>query len=116
MNLLRGRLTGNGAGDVSEGVTLKLDVRPGEAERAVMAGIRPEDVEIAPTGSGHPRLAVDAVEVLGTDSMIHGRFGGGTMTVHVAGSANVSPGDVVPLIVPQHPISLFDAGTGARID
>jgi len=116
MNLLPGRLEGNGGVDIAEGVSLALAKPVGEAGRAVLAGVRPEHVEIARPGGGHPKLAVDAVELLGADSMIHGRLGGGAMTVRVAGSPPVSAGDFVPLVVPPHRISLFDAASGMRVD
>jgi sn-glycerol 3-phosphate transport system ATP-binding protein len=115
MNLLPGRLTSEGV-DISGGVTLALERKPQQAGRAVFAGIRPEHVGIAQIAGDRPGLIVDAVEVLGADSMVHGRLGGGTMTVRVAGSATVSPGAVVPLAVPPNCISLFDAASGARID
>ena len=113
MNLLPGWLTAGGV-DVGEGVTLPLDRPVAEAGRAVLAGIRPEHAAIV--DDGHPKLAVSAVEILGADSMVHGRLGGGTLTVRVPGSAAWFADDILPLSLPADRINLFDAGTGERIE
>jgi ABC-type sugar transport system ATPase subunit len=115
MNLLPGRMAGEGV-DIGEGVTLPLDKPAGQAGRAVLAGIRPEHVTIAAADDGHPKLAIDAIEILGADSMVHGRLGGGTMTVRVSDSVASAIGDVVPLCLSADRISLFDAATGERIE
>jgi sn-glycerol 3-phosphate transport system ATP-binding protein len=115
MNLLPGRMAGEGV-DIGEGVTLPLDKPANQAGRAVLAGIRPEHVTIAAADGGHPKLAIDAIEILGADSMVHGRLGGGTMTVRVSDSVASAIGDVVPLCLSADRISLFDAATGERIE
>jgi sn-glycerol 3-phosphate transport system ATP-binding protein len=114
MNLMPGRPTQGGV-DVGEGVVLPLGGAAPEAGRAVLAGIRPEHVAIVSAASDHLKLTVDAVEMLGADSMIHGRLGGAAMTMRVPGSAAVSVGEVVPISVPGDRVSLFDAASGERL-
>jgi sn-glycerol 3-phosphate transport system ATP-binding protein len=118
MNLLPGRLNGDGAAvELPGGNTLPL-ARPsaGAGGRAVMLGVRPEHVTVAREGQGALTLAVDLVEALGADTVVYGALGGNSgLTVRLPGAMRVAEGDRLPLAVPAESIHLFDAESGARL-
>ena len=78
----------------------------------VTIGVRPEHVLLAPTGIP---LAVDLVEPLGSETLIHGRMPDGTlMLVKLAGAAAISSAvNAAPDATMLH---VFDRDQGARIE
>ena len=74
-------------------------------------GIRPEDVSISE--SGELELAVDVVEHLGNETIVHGHLiDGQEITARIGGQARVAAGDVLPLKAAVDRVMLFDvAGT-----
>jgi sn-glycerol 3-phosphate transport system ATP-binding protein len=118
MNMLGGRLAGNGfmAGS-GESVRFHVPVAPPASDgRAVTLGIRPEHVELA---SHQPmfELSVDFVEALGADTLVHGHLGAeAPLTVRLPGITRVAAGDIVPLTVPPERLHFFDAQSGARLN
>jgi sn-glycerol 3-phosphate transport system ATP-binding protein len=115
MNLLPARLDGAGAAVALDGAALRLGrARAGEGGREVTLGIRPE--HIAPDPGGALSLAVELVEALGADTLIHGKLAqGGDLTVRLPGTARVTEGDRIALGVPPEAIHLFDPAGGARL-
>jgi sn-glycerol 3-phosphate transport system ATP-binding protein len=81
---------------------------------AVTLGIRPEHLTL---GGGELTLAVDLVEPLGSETLVHGRVVGRddeAITVKVPGA--VMPSERVTVGVQAGQAHVFDAGTGKRID
>jgi sn-glycerol 3-phosphate transport system ATP-binding protein len=113
MNLVEGRIDASGV--VVGNCVLPLERTPGEAGRAVLVGLRPEHLEMA--ADGPLPLAVELLERLGADTIVHGRLGGdGTvLTARAAGTINPSLGEVLRFAVRSEQIHLFDRASGARI-
>jgi sn-glycerol 3-phosphate transport system ATP-binding protein len=112
MNLLRATLDEGGTGaTLAAGGTLRFDQpRPGPAGRPLIVGIRPEHVTL---GGGLP-MAIELVEPLGSETVLHGTLPGGeAMAVRVQGAAPVT-GGVMPVSLVQ-PLHVFEAESGTRI-
>jgi sn-glycerol 3-phosphate transport system ATP-binding protein len=78
----------------------------------VTIGIRPEQVRLDP--SGLP-LAVDLVEPLGSETLIHGRLADGTrLVVKLAGPG--LPEGPVAVTFPADALHVFDAVSGRRLE
>ena len=94
----------------TEGFELPLD-RTVAAREAIL-GIRPEHFEEQPAnGMPSVRLAVDIVEVLGSDQLLYGSVGGNRLVARVSAQLPVRSGDTVTLGLPRHSIHLFDRET-----
>jgi sn-glycerol 3-phosphate transport system ATP-binding protein len=121
MNLVAAEMDAGGSGLVLDGGTeLALHAAgPPEAGRPVTLGIRPEHLGLANDGWGDLELVVTAVEILGADTLAHGRVGTGdgavSMIARLPGSARVAIGDRLPLSVEAGMAHLFDRESGRRI-
>jgi sn-glycerol 3-phosphate transport system ATP-binding protein len=112
MNLLPGKLAADGI-DLGD-IMLPLEARPGELGSPVIAGLRPEHLELA--ADGPIRLRTELLERLGADTIVHGRLTDDTRIVaRAAGSANLPLGETVRLAARPEHIHLFDRGTGRRL-
>ena len=62
-------------------------------------------------------LAMDVVEQLGADTIVHGHFGTSStdLTVRLPGVRHLQPGEVLPLSVKSDHVHLFDAENGVRL-
>jgi sn-glycerol 3-phosphate transport system ATP-binding protein len=112
MNLLEGRLDG---GAVAIGDCIMPIGQMAAHGRAVLVGLRPEHLELAPDGP--LPLAVELLERLGADTIVHGKLGGaGTVvTARAAGTVNPPLGETLRFAVRPEHIHLFDAESGARL-
>jgi len=113
MNLVEGRIDASGV--VVGNCVLPVERPLDEAGRGVTVGLRPEHLELA--GDGPLPLAVELLERLGADTIVHGRLGGDgvVLTARAAGTINPPLGEVLRFAVRPDQIHLFDQGTGARI-
>jgi multiple sugar transport system ATP-binding protein len=78
------------------------------------AGIRPEHFEVG-NGGGEAvslRAAVDVVEFLGNEELLHVRVGEHDVVAIVGAAHRIRPGDTVELSVPVDKIHLFDQSEG----
>ena len=81
------------------------------ANGAVTVGIRPEHVTIDPAGLA---LAVELVEPLGSETLVHGRLPDGTpMLAKLPGAPPV--GEALQVALPSDALHLFDGGDGRRL-
>ncbi len=114
MNLLRARVAGGRA--VAGGVALPLPAVAGLDEgREITWGVRPEHVVLA-SGPGDAEVAVDLVEALGADTLVHARLAdGGALTLRLPGGTRVREGDRLRIDLPQAALHAFDAASGRRI-
>ncbi len=115
MNCVPARLAEDRASVLLDGLRLPLP-RPLAAVggTAVIAGVRPEHLE--PDAEGPLALDVDWVEILGADTIAHGRIAGDArICVRLPGGTRVVAGDRLPLSVPPARLHLFDPGSGRRI-
>jgi sn-glycerol 3-phosphate transport system ATP-binding protein len=113
MNFLSGRLVREGtAVQLDSGLLVPLQGR--HAGDSVTLGIRPEHLTLGGYGL---TLAVDLVEPLGSETLIHGRIVGrdaDAVVVKVAGA--VVPSETVTVAVQNDQAHVFDGTTGARIE
>ncbi len=116
MNFLPGRVA-DGHIMLDGGAALPLTpgsvVAPG---RAVTVGLRPEHFAVEGAAVSL-NLAVDLVEMLGADTIIHGKVEGAGPSVlaRLPGTARVAAGHRVPLTIAPEQIHLFDAASGKRV-
>jgi sn-glycerol 3-phosphate transport system ATP-binding protein len=91
---------------------------PGESGRSLTLGLRPEHLALAPAEAAQA-LHVDAqlIEALGADTVVHGRIAGNGagLTVRLAGTVSVAPGDRLSVLVDTQRLHLFDSGSGQRL-
>jgi sn-glycerol 3-phosphate transport system ATP-binding protein len=113
MNLVEGRLDGTRV--VIGNCTLPVEHPAGETGRAVLAGLRPEHLELA--DGGPLPLTIELLERLGADTIVHGKLGddGTLLTARAAGTVNPPLGHTLRFAVRPEHIHLFDRETGKRI-
>jgi sn-glycerol 3-phosphate transport system ATP-binding protein len=118
MNLVEGRVDASGVA-VGDCVLPAALSGGGDAGRAVLVGLRPEHLEMAP--EGNLPLTVELLERLGADTIVHGRLGGPAdkggivLTARAAATINPPLGEVLRFAVRPENIHLFDPATGTRI-
>ncbi len=115
MNSFDARLGEDRASVLVDGVRLPLAAPLAAAPgAAVVAGMRPEHLQSV--ADGPLTVAVDWVEMLGADTIAHGRIAGGTrICVRLPGGTVVAEGDRLPLAVPPARLHVFDPESGLRI-
>jgi multiple sugar transport system ATP-binding protein len=93
---------------------LRLDGVSGEG---LIAGLRPESLTEAPADGGRTLdIAVDVVEPLGNETVVHGTLEAGTIVIaRLSPRARPEPGSRLTLGFDQRDVHLFDEATGARI-
>ena len=124
MNFVDGELvpSGDGASLHAKGLTIALSTaaaaaltsadRQASGRRAVVAGLRPEDVLL---GSGPFSAEVTVVEPTGHETLVQLDLSGHGLMARVGAHAAVRTGDIVPVDFRSANIHLFDRATGARI-
>jgi len=111
MNFLRGRLEQDGrAVRLSAGSVVPL--RDRYAGSDVVLGIRPEHLSLGADGLA---VALDLVEPLGSETLLHGRAVDGGEMVVVKVSGAIVPSETVMASVRCEHVHLFDPGTGKRV-
>ena len=80
---------------------------------------RVNELEPADREAAALEIAVELVEALGADSLVHGQLAGGgqgaAVTVRVDGARQVAAREVVPRAVAPEHAHLFDAGSAKRL-
>jgi len=120
MNMLEGRVADQGdAVTLSDGSSLPLapGAANGSAGRSVSVGFRPEHLKPVEAGAGLP-VAVDLVEHLGADTLVHGSSpaASGLITVRLSGHHGVRAGETISYASDPAAIHLFDQASGKRVD
>jgi len=120
MNFLEGALAEGGTAVVLRaGPVLRFTdgARPGADGRRVTLGIRPEHVlRDAGGGAGGINLALDLVEPLGSETVLHGRLPGGeALTAKLPGTVP-AVGGVIRVLLSATEAHVFDPDTGRRIE
>jgi multiple sugar transport system ATP-binding protein len=84
--------------------------------RSFILGVRPEHLDVAPTGGAcaTAQSRADVVEYLGNEELLHVMVGGIDVVAVVSAERRVRPGDVVTLYIPLDKVHLFDAETELR--
>jgi sn-glycerol 3-phosphate transport system ATP-binding protein len=116
MNILPGRVAGDGMVTVGNGRLAVTDMRPGLApETAVDVGLRPEDLRVGPAGSGSVDLAVDFVEELGATQLFHGKIARAEFVVQAPTGQIAADAKALSLAIDAGNVHLFDQQTGLRL-
>ncbi len=119
MNLLSLRVDPSGSRAQGEGVDLSLPASTSaEADREVLVGIRPEDLELQPEGiSEGLRIDVEVIEPLVQErqQLVYGITAGRPVVARVPADQPVRRGDAVLLRVEPDRLHLFDPLTRLRL-
>jgi len=85
--------------------------------RSLVAGFRPEHLDIGEASTGAPafRARADVVEYLGNEELLHVNAANQDIVAIVDSAHRVRPGDIVSLVLPLDKLHLFDAETGASL-
>ena len=118
MNLIRGKVVGNGSGpvvDAGNGLVLPLAAdAPVRRDMEVVYGMRPEHVKIAPEGEGLPGEVV-LVEPAGWETHVHADIGHERMRAISTDRLAIQPGTPIRFAPDPVKAHLFDGDTGARL-
>ena len=87
------------------------------AGKTLIAGFRPEHLDIGEAGSGAGsfRARADVVEYLGNEELLHVNAAGQDVVAIVDSSHRVRPGDIVNLVLPLDKLHLFDGESGLTL-
>jgi multiple sugar transport system ATP-binding protein len=85
--------------------------------RQIIAGFRPEHLDIGELGPGFGafRARADVVEYLGNEELLHINAANQDVVAIVDSDHRVRPGDIVELVIPLEKVHLFDRDTGDTI-
>jgi ABC-type sugar transport system ATPase subunit len=90
---------------------------PGLDGRRVVAGLRPEHLELGEAGSGAATLdaTVDVVEYLGDELIVHLQAGDVAVVAKLPVEQRLASGSQVHLALPVDRLHLFDAESGQAL-
>jgi sn-glycerol 3-phosphate transport system ATP-binding protein len=118
MNFLEAEVNADGRAVVlAEAVRIALEGAgaPAWAGKKVILGVRPEHLELNGNRKGGIHLTVDHVELLGADTLVHGRSGDVFLSVRLPDVHRIEKHATIALYVPPEKLHLFDPGTKKRI-
>jgi sn-glycerol 3-phosphate transport system ATP-binding protein len=120
MNFLEAEVSADGRSAVLDGdvrVHLNGAGLPAWAGKKVVLGIRPEHLELKADGTGGLRFTVDHVELLGADTLVHGRLGPAQipLTVRLPDVQRFEKLTLIGLSLPPAKLHRFDPETKKRI-
>ena len=117
INLIKGDLTAagrfTGAGLYVAFPSGVLDGAPSGGP--VELGLRPETARIAPAADAHQTIDVDYIEPTGADLYVNGKADGQDVVIRVERTAQIHPGDHLPIRWQRDQALVFDAASGDRI-
>jgi multiple sugar transport system ATP-binding protein len=120
MNFVPGRINGNGQPAFhsdDDSLVIPLDGTRREnlsSGRAVILGVRPEDLSIA--GDAVAKLTLDLIEPVGNEIFLHGKTGLNPLVARVPPQPLPSPGETVGVELRTENVHFFDPETGLRIE
>ncbi len=88
-----------------------------KAGKTLIAGFRPEHLDIgeAGAGAGSFRARADVVEYLGNEELLHVSAANQDVVAVVDSEHRVRPGDIVNLVLPLEKLHLFDGESGLTL-
>jgi sn-glycerol 3-phosphate transport system ATP-binding protein len=115
MNFLPGKREGDTV-DVGADVRIPLpaELRAGAPE-PITVGVRPEHLVQGAVEGPQLRFAVETVEALGADSLVHGALGQAAIVARVDGHATPEPGSAMAFTAKPGRLYFFDTATGKRL-
>ena len=112
MNLLKGKIVGNGF-ETEGGTVWPIGKHPiGSDGQAAVLGIRPEHFRLDPNGL---KAEVAVVEPMGSETQVVVRCGGQDLTCIFRERILAKPGETIGITPDTSVTHLFDAATGKRI-
>ena len=118
MNFLEAKVSEDGLSLVLPG-TVRIPLNGAgllvRAGKKVILGVRPEHLEPNGNREGGIQLAVDHVELLGADTLVHGRSGALLLTIRMSGVHRIEKHATIVLYAPPEKLHLFDPDTKKRI-
>jgi sn-glycerol 3-phosphate transport system ATP-binding protein len=117
MSLLPGKVVAEGIVEVAGGALLKFPAAEFNAPvgRTLEAGIRPEDLSITPASFGGLPMAVEFIEELGANRLVHGLVGEHPLVVSVPASDTAPPSGTIQAIPRAGAVHLFDDKSGESL-
>jgi sn-glycerol 3-phosphate transport system ATP-binding protein len=120
MNILEARVNAAGSAlDLGDGLGIPLPAPPRTAwaGRQVLLGIRPEHMRLSAEGTDALPLTVHHVELLGADTLVHGRLGaaGPALTLRLADVQNLPRETRLRLTLLTSKLHFFDPQTSLRM-
>ena len=93
------------------------DAATPRAGKTLVAGFRPEHIDIGEggAGTGSFQARADVVEYLGNEELLHINAAGQDVVGIVDSEHRVRPGDIVNLVLPLDKLHLFDGETGLTL-
>ncbi len=93
------------------------DAATPRAGKTLVAGFRPEHLDMGEGGSGVGsfRARADVVEYLGNEELLHVSAADQDLVAIVGSEHRVKPGDIVNLVLPLDKLHLFDGETGLTL-
>ena len=82
---------------------------------AVTVGVRPEHLVPCAATEALCAVQVEAIEELGADVLVHGRFGAHAMVARLPHGAHPAVGDTLPLRAAPERLHFFDSADGGRL-
>jgi sn-glycerol 3-phosphate transport system ATP-binding protein len=89
---------------------------PAWAGEKVVLGVRPEHLELHGRREGGIQLIVDHVELLGADTLVHGRCGSMALTVRLPDVHRIEKQTTIALCASPEKLHLFDPETKKRVE
>jgi multiple sugar transport system ATP-binding protein len=110
------RLSGPGDWSIPLPMRAREAVGPTNGRR-IVAGFRPEHLEIgdAAAGTASFQARADVVEYLGNEELLHVSAADQDIVAIVSSEHRVRPGDIITLTLPESKLHLFDGETGAAL-
>jgi len=120
MNLLEGALQENGAGwkfkHDDHAVRIEADDEAAPQAGPVTLGIRPEDVEVVPAGTGGIPVRILTIELLGQNYLVLMEINQQvSVTSLVKDVSDIQDGEEMEIIFTPGKVHLFDAQSGTRV-
>lgn len=85
-------------------------------EGPAVLGVRPEDLVPSENGASVGTVALDVVEHMGHETIVHFALAGGDHMARLPAMARVEPGDRLPLAIRPGAFHLFSATDGQRLN
>jgi multiple sugar transport system ATP-binding protein len=88
-----------------------------KAGKTLVAGFRPEHLDIGDAGTGVAsfRARADVVEYLGNEELLHLNAADQDIVAIVGSEHRIKPGDIVTMVLPLDKLHLFDGETGLTL-
>ncbi|TFW09812.1 sn-glycerol-3-phosphate import ATP-binding protein UgpC [Oxalobacteraceae bacterium OM1] len=113
MNLLRGKIDGDGRTFALDGASVALPAAAKVTGREAVLGVRPEHLQLGKPGMS---LRVEMVEALGADVLVHGETGGQSVVIRAPAGVAVAAGENVTVGFDAGTVHWFDPESTYRID